>query len=111
MTIKNGDKTSPDQPGKRVNAFGRIEFVRSGIVLFLAAELAASLADETILLKPPISTTLRIAIIMSISQSWNRSTTSAHVSWKRLSFSNFLKTVPFTSTNWFDSNKVTRAFE
>lgn len=51
------------------------------------------------------------AIMTSISQSWNRSTTSAHVSWKRLSFSIFLKTVDLISTNWLDIRRVRRALE
>ena len=51
------------------------------------------------------------AIIISISQSWKRSTTSAQVIWKRFSFSNFLKTVDLISTNWFDMRRVRRALE
>jgi hypothetical protein len=35
----------------------------------------------------------------------------AQVSWKRFSFSNFLKTLPLISTNWFERRRVRRAFE
>ena len=35
----------------------------------------------------------------------------AHVNWKRFSFSNFLKTDPLISTNWFDRSSVKSAFE
>lgn len=45
------------------------------------------------------STRLRSAMMNSISQIWKRSTMSAQVSWKRFSFSIFLKTVPLISTN------------
>lgn len=59
------------------------------------------LDDDEALLKfrPPVSTIFLDAMMVSISQSWKRSTTSAHVSWKRFSFSNFLKTVDLISTN------------
>lgn len=50
-------------------------------------------------LNAPVSMMFREAMIVSISHSWKRSTTSAHVSWKRFSFSNFLKTVDLISTN------------
>lgn len=54
---------------------------------------------------------LRKAMMKSMSASWNRSTMSAHVSWKRFSFSNFLKTLPLISTNWFERRSVRSAFE
>lgn len=50
-------------------------------------------------LNAPVSMMFREAMIVSINHSWKRSTTSAHVSWKRFSFSNFLKTVDLISTN------------
>ena len=58
-----------------------------------------------------VSIILREAIMISISQSWKRSTTSAQVSWKRFSFSNLLKTVDLISTNWLDMRRVSRALE
>ena len=81
---------------------------------------AAVLEPETALLpddpsaarlRPPISIMLRDAMIVSMSHNWNRSTTSAHVSWNKFSFSNFLKTVDLISTNWLDIRSVSRAFE
>lgn len=82
-----------------VNDFGRMEERMRGVELLLLR------------LRPPVSMMLRAAMIVSMSQSWKRSTTSAHVSWKRLSFSNFLKTVDLISTNWFDIRSVRRALE
>ena len=67
--------------------------------------------EEEMGIRLPVSMMLREAIIMSISQSWKRSTTSAQVSWKRFSFSNFLKTVDLISTNWLDIRRVRRALE
>ena len=46
-----------------------------------------------------VSIMFREAIMISISHSWKRSTTSAQVSWNRLSFSIFLNTVDLISTN------------
>ena len=85
----------------------------AGGVLFVMGDgvVLASIVKGLPKLKPPVSTKFRDAMISSISHSWNRSTTSAHVSWKRLSFSNFLKTVDLISTNWFERSKVMSAFE
>ena len=48
---------------------------------------------------PVTSTKLRNAMLASINASWNRSTMSAQVIWNKLSFSNFLNTLPLISTN------------
>src|SRR5690242_400676 len=76
-------------------------------------ELNMAVHDVVLLwiLSPPTSTMLRMAMMSSMSQSWKRSTTSAHVIWKRDSFSNFLNTVPLISTNWLDMSSVRSAFE
>ena len=83
--------TWPVQSGKMVKLLGRMLELRTGL-----------LVAEPALLEPPrlfVSMMLRDAMMISISHSWKRSTTSAHVSWKRLSFSIFLKTVDLISTN------------
>ena len=74
-------------------------------------ERAGAAGLSLLMLKPLVSMMLRAAIMVSISQSWKRSTTSAQVSWKRFSFSNFLKTVDLISTNWLDMRRVRRALE
>lgn len=86
---------------------GRMLALRSGILL-LGLVLPEAAAEPPRLF---VSMILREAMIMSMSHSWNRSTTSAHVSWKRLSFSNFLKTVDLISTNWLDIRRVNSALE
>jgi hypothetical protein len=99
-------KEAKIEDGNKVNDFGRIdEYDRGGVetgVLFVLAD-AVELEREALnvfpKLKPPVSTMFREAIMVSINHSWNRSTTSAQVSWNRFSFSNFLKTVPLISTN------------
>lgn len=70
-----------------------------------------ALSVEKFKLRPPVSTRLRSAIMVNISQSWKRSTISAQVNWNKFSFSNFLNTVDLISTNWFDMSKVKRALE
>ena len=78
--------------------------------------------------EPLSSIRLRNATTRSINERVNRSTMSktnlrisiddagsklhwpAHVIWKRLSFSNFLNTLPLISTNWFDTSSVSNAW-
>lgn len=69
------------------------------LALLGAEEVMEASVFERLMPMPPTSTMLRNAMIVNISQSVNRSTMSAQVSWKRFSFSNFLKTVPLISTN------------
>ena len=107
--MRNGDKTSPDhsQDGSTVKLCGRIDGLWSGSAFDTSS--ASKPAPGTDI--PPTSIMLRMPMINSIIQIWNRSTMSAHVSWKRLSFSMRLNTVLLTSTNWLDIRSVKRAFE
>lgn len=109
ITIKNGDSTSPDNShvGSTVKLCGSIVGLCSGIVLLGSEPPTPAPGTDS----PPTSTTLRIPMMRSMTHSWNRSTMSAQVSWKRLSFSKRLKTVLLTSTNWFDMRSVRSAFE
>src|SRR5436190_2364828 len=91
--------------GNKVNDCGRMDddnqagFKGGVLSVFEDGLLVAKAAKLFPNLNVPVSTKLRDTMIMSMSHSWNRSTTSAHVSWKRFSFSNFLNTVDFISTN------------
>ena len=112
-------KDENNEDGRMVNDWGKMEdAVRGGVdsgVLFVIVDALPPRfhVDPKLPMKlnAPVSTILRDAMMVSMSQSWNRSTTSAQVSWKRFSFSNFLNTVDLISTNWFDSNSVINAFE
>ena len=99
-------KDAKKDDGNKVNDLGRMdEYDRGGVETGVLFVLADAIELERVALKvfpklkPPVSTMFRDAIMVSISHSWNRSTTSAQVSWNRFSFSNFLKTVPLISTN------------
>lgn len=87
---------------------GRMEAVCSGRLLLGDSPLPLPAPGTE---SPPTSTTLRMPIITSMIHSWNRSTMSAHVSWKRFSFSKRLKTLPLISTNWFEMRSVSSALE
>src|SRR5689334_3792225 len=108
MTTMNGDSTSPDHnhEGRMVKLAGRMDDVCSGMLLGPLSSLPAPGTDS-----PPTSTTLRIPIMISMIQSWNRSTTSAQASWNVFSFSKRLNTALLISTNWFDSKSVRSALE
>ena len=105
-TKKKGERTCPTQSGSRVKECGRREEVDSRVLLLGDGEKPEGSSSV-----PPVSTRLRAAMMMSMSQSWKRSTTSAQVIWKRFSFSIFLKTVDLISTNWLDMRSVRRALE
>ena len=47
------------------------------------------------------SVKLRTPTTVNRKRRWNRSRTSLHDIWNRLCFSNFLNTLPFSSTNWY----------
>ena len=83
--------TCPVQFGNRVKLFGRIPE--------LLGRLGPELDDPLLNPNALVSMILRDAMMVSISHNWKRSTTSAHVSWKRFSLSNLLKTVDLISTN------------
>jgi hypothetical protein len=89
--------------GKMVKLIGiMLDAVKVGAEVEAFPDDVNSAVHDTSLLRmlrPPTSTTLRIAMISNISHSWKRSTMSAHVIWNRFSFSNFLNTVPLISTN------------
>jgi hypothetical protein len=108
MTTMNGDSTSPDHShdGKMVKLAGRMDDVCSGMLL---GPLSSLPAPGTY--RPPTSTTLRMPIMISMIQSWKRSTMSAQASWNMFSFSKRLNTALLISTNWFDSRSVKRALE
>ncbi len=108
MTTIKGDSTSPDHShdGRMVKLAGRIDDVCSGMLLGPLSSLPAPGTDS-----PPTSTTLRIPMMISMIQSWNRSTISAQASWNVFSFSKRLNTVLLISTNWFDRSSVRRALE
>ncbi len=94
--------TWPVHLGKMVKLFGKMLEDLSGKLALdpgPAAPPRELPSPLRVMDRPPVSTMLRDAMIVSISHSWNRSTTSAHVSWNRFSFSNFLKTVDLISTN------------
>jgi len=92
--MKNGPMISPVHLGKKVKLFGRTPPVGDGE------------SDHT-----PSSTKFLVAMMTSISISWNRSTMSAQRSWNKFSFSNFLKTVDLISTNCTDRSSVMSALE
>lgn len=100
--------TSDVHFGKMRKLFGRMLVPLSGALEVTPALLRGSFEPK---LSPPVSTMLREAMMTSINHNWKRSTTSAHVSWKRFSFSNFLNTVDLISTNWLDISNVNSAFE
>ena len=95
--------TWPVQSGNIVKLLGRMLGPRVGMLVVVEGPEKP--------LRLFVSIILREAIMISISQSWKRSTTSAQVSWKRFSFSNLLKTVDLISTNWLDMRRVRRALE
>jgi len=101
-----GETTSPVQSGKIVKV-GKIELPRIGTVSLRDSEGPSPLSTES----PPTSTILRRAMMTSMNQRVKRSTTSAQVIWKRLSFSIFLKTDDFISTNWLERSRVRSALE
>ena len=108
ITTIKGESTSPDHShdGMMVKLAGRMEAECNGMLLGPLSSLPAPGTDS-----PPTSTTLRMAIMISMTHSWKRSTISAHVNWNVFSFSKRLNTELLISTNWFESRSVISALE
>ena len=70
-----------------------------GSILDLLEDAGPLAVAELLSPKPPVSIKFRDAMMVSMTQSWKRSTTSAQVIWKRFSLSILLKTVDLISTN------------